>query len=233
MKVTVKFAHEIQNRLQVVVGFLELALGTAKSKGESAGHIRRAKAAALEIGEARQSSDGSNSRQLRGVRPPRDTRNETREKMKLDGRDFSEVDHSITAAQNDYIVGHLRAAGALEALAGLDPSQRDATTIEKPAADFVTRIYLTGRKSFILAGLLTESGKTWTRVEADRNAAKFDQITDVDEISAMAKSIAEIVVIFFQSAGRSLQSSPKSSNRNGEGPGTENADPGTSASSVQ
>jgi hypothetical protein len=71
--------------------------------------------------------------------------------MKLDGREFSELDHSITAtaAQNDYIIGHLRAAGALEALAGLDPTQRDATAIEKPAADFVTRIYLTGRKSFV------------------------------------------------------------------------------------
>lgn len=153
--------------------------------------------------------------------------------MKLNGRDFSEVDHSITAAQNDYIVGHLRAAGALEALAGLDPEQRDATTIEKPAADFVTRIYLTGRKSFILAGLLTETGKTWTRADADRNAATFQQITDVEDIANMAKMIAEIVIIFFQSAGRSLQSSPKSSNRSGEVPDTESAGPATSASSVQ
>ena len=153
--------------------------------------------------------------------------------MKLNGRDFSEVDHSITAAQNDYIVGHLRAAGALEALAGLDPEQRDATTIEKPAADFVTRIYLTGRKSYILAGLLTETGKAWTRVEADRNAARFEQIVDVDDIATMGKLIAEIVIIFFQSAGRSLQSSPKSSNRSDEVPDTGNADPATSASSVQ
>jgi hypothetical protein len=153
--------------------------------------------------------------------------------MKLDGRDFSEVDHSITAAQNDYVIGHLRAAGALEALAGLDPSQRDATTIEKPAADFVTRIYLTGRKSFILAGLLTESGRTWTRAEADRNAAKFDLITDLEEMATMGKLIAEIVIIFFQSAGRSLQSSPKSSNPSDAVPGTKSADPGNSASSVQ
>lgn len=51
MKVTVKLAHEIQNRIQVVVGYIELALETAKSKGESAGHIRRAKAAALDLGK--------------------------------------------------------------------------------------------------------------------------------------------------------------------------------------
>lgn len=153
--------------------------------------------------------------------------------MKLDGREFSEVDHTITAAQNDYIIGHLRAAGALEALAGLDPTQRDVDTIGKPAADFVTRIYLTGRKSFILAGLLTEAGKPWSRAEADRNAAKFDQITNLEEITTMGKIIAEIVIVFFQSAGRSLQSSPKSSNPSDEAPDTENAAPGTSASSVQ
>jgi hypothetical protein len=153
--------------------------------------------------------------------------------MKLDGREFSEVDHSVTAAQNDYIVGHLRAAGALEALAGLDPNQRDATAIEKPAADFVTRIYLTGRKSFILAGLLTQVGKTWTRVDADRNAAKFDQVVDLEEIALMGKLIAEIVIVFFLSAGRSLQSFPKSSNPSGEVPDTKRADPATSASSVQ
>jgi hypothetical protein len=153
--------------------------------------------------------------------------------VKLDGRDFSEVDHSITAAQNDYIIGHLRAAGALEALAGLDPNQRDAAALEKPAADFVTRIYLTGRKSFILAGLLTQVGKPWTRVEADRNAAKFDRIVDLEEIALMGKLIAEIVILFFQSAGRSLRSSPKSSNPSVEVPDTKSADPGTSASSVQ
>jgi hypothetical protein len=153
--------------------------------------------------------------------------------MKLDGRDFSEVDHSITAAQNDYIVGHLRAAGALEALAGLDPERPPNTIDEPPARDFVTRIYLTGRKSFIVAGLLTETGKTWTRVEADRNAAKFDQLTDLEEIKTLAGCVAGIVILFFQSAGRSLQSSPKSSNRSGEVPATESADPGTSASSVQ
>jgi hypothetical protein len=154
--------------------------------------------------------------------------------MKLDGREFSEVDHSITAAQNDYVIGHLRAAGALEALAGLDPTQRDdVAAFEKPAADFVTRIYLTGRKSFILAGLLTEVGKTWTRVEADRNAAKFDQTVDLEDITTMGKLIAETVIIFFQSAGRSLQSSPKFSNRNDEVPAIENVDPGSSGSSVQ
>ena len=159
--------------------------------------------------------------------------------MKLDGREFSDVDHTLTAAQNDYIIGHLRAAGALEALAGLDPSQRDATTIDKPAADFVTRIYLTGRKSFILAGLLTQvegndlGVRRWTRAEADRNAARFDQIQDLEEIALMGKLIAEIVIVFFLSAGRSLQSFRKSSKPSDEVPGTKSADPATSASSVQ
>lgn len=49
MKVTKKLAHEIQNRLTVVIGYLDLALETAKSRGESAGHIRKAMAAALDL----------------------------------------------------------------------------------------------------------------------------------------------------------------------------------------
>jgi hypothetical protein len=151
--------------------------------------------------------------------------------MKLDGREFSDVDQNITAAQNDYVIGHLRAAGALEALAGLDPAQRDVTAIDKPSADFVTRIYLTGRKSFILAGLLTENGKTWTRVEADRNAARFDAITDLEQIAKMGSLISEVVIVFFQSAGTSSPSFRKSSSPSVEVPATKSADPATSESS--
>lgn len=51
MKVTKKLAHEIQNRLQVVVGFLELALDKTNNKGAIAVDIRKAKAAALDIAE--------------------------------------------------------------------------------------------------------------------------------------------------------------------------------------
>jgi hypothetical protein len=153
--------------------------------------------------------------------------------MKLDGREFSGIDHAITAAQNDFIIGHLRAAGALEVLAGLDLKQSKEATIDKAREDVVTKIFLSGRKSFVLAGLLTEVGKTWTRAEADRNAAIFDQTTNGEDLEVMTALVVRAVIDFFRFAGTSSPSSPKSLNPNDEALDTKSADPGTSGSSVQ
>jgi hypothetical protein len=49
VKISVKLAHEIQNRLQLVVGHIENGLTTLNSKGTSAVEIRKAKVAALGI----------------------------------------------------------------------------------------------------------------------------------------------------------------------------------------
>jgi hypothetical protein len=152
--------------------------------------------------------------------------------MKLDGREFQAIDNAVTAAQNDYTIGNLRAAGALEVLAGLNPQKRDADSISKPANDYLTRIFLTGRKGFILAGLLTEVGKTWTRAEADRNAARFDQITDLDEIQTMAAILSELVITFFQRAGTSSPSFPKSSTPTDADRATNTAELASSESSI-
>jgi hypothetical protein len=152
--------------------------------------------------------------------------------MKLDGREFQAIDNAVTAAQNDYTIGNLRAAGALEVLAGLNPQKRDADSISKPANDYLTRIFLTGRKGFILAGLLTEVGKTWTRAEADRNAARFDQITDLDEIQTMAAILSELVITFFQRAGTSSPSFTKSSTPTDADRATNTAELASSESSI-
>jgi hypothetical protein len=151
--------------------------------------------------------------------------------MKLDGREFTGVDHKITAAQNDYIIGHLRASGALEIMAGLDLKQAKETSLDKAREDLVTRIYLSGRKPFILAGLLTEVGRTWTRDEADRNAAKFDQTTDGEDLEVMTAAVVRAVIDFFQFAGTSSPSSLKSSSPSDEVPATKTAEPATSESS--
>jgi hypothetical protein len=152
--------------------------------------------------------------------------------MKLDGREFQAIDNAVTAAQNDYTIGNLRAAGALEVLAGLNPQKRDADSISKPANDYLTRIFLTGRKGFILAGLLTEVGKTWTRAEADRNAARFDQITDLEEIQTMAAILSELVITFFQRAGTSSPSFPRSSTPTVADRATNTAERASSESSI-
>jgi hypothetical protein len=147
------------------------------------------------------------------------------ESITLDGRKFHGIAQSLTANQDDYILAHLRLAGAIEVLHGLDGKERSE---EKRAEDLLTQILLSGRTHHILAGCLTEEGKTWTRAEADANAARFAAITDVAEKTAMRKSIVGFVIGFFSLGAPSSGTSPKSSNRSGKVPPTKNAAPSSS-----
>jgi hypothetical protein len=151
--------------------------------------------------------------------------------MKIDGREFEGTNQQITAAQNDYIIGHLRVAGALEVLAQLDPKHSEES-IEKAREQLVTRIYLSGRKAQILAGVLTEVGKRWSRAEADRNAARFEELTDAEDIQTMTAALVRTVIDFFASVGKSSASSPKSSTPNVADVPNPSADLASSESSV-
>lgn len=146
--------------------------------------------------------------------------------MKLDGREFDSVSQNITAAQNDYIIAYLRLAGALELFYSLNPksSEIDVAHIRE---ELITKILLSGLKSRILAGCLTETGKNWTRLEADRNAGIFDEITDVVEQTTMTSGLVGVVIGFFPYAGKSSATSPKSSDPSEEGQPTKNAEPAT------
>jgi hypothetical protein len=134
------------------------------------------------------------------------------ESFTLDGRKFRPVGMALTASQDDYILGHLRLAGALEALSGADGVER---TSEAKAEELLTRIMLSGRGPNLLAGCLTEEGKRWTRQEADRNAAIFAEITAADEKLAMRSAIVRIVLGFFSSGKESSPTSRKSSSPKG------------------
>jgi hypothetical protein len=142
--------------------------------------------------------------------------------MKLDGREFSGVEHKITAGQNDYLTGHLRVAGALEVL------ERFKSSPDNAREDLITRIYRSGEKPFVIAGLLTETGKKWSRLEADRNAARFDQITDPADLELMTAVVVRAVIDFFEYAEISSRT-PNSSSPNAEVPATESAEPTTPA----
>jgi hypothetical protein len=150
------------------------------------------------------------------------------ETIKLDGRKFQGVSQSLTANQDDYILAHLRLAGAIEVLSDLDGVKR---THEKRAEDLLTRILLSGRTHHILAGCLTEEGKVWNRTEADANAARFASITDVAEKTAMRNSIVQFVIGFFTLGEPSSETSQKSSSRSAKVPPTKNAAPATSETS--
>lgn len=146
----------------------------------------------------------------------------------LGGRKFSGVSQSVSSNQHDYIQAHVRLAGAVEILGDLDGVKR---TNAQRAEDLVTQILLRGQKALILAGCLTEEGKTWTREEADRNAMAFGALTDPDDIREMTSRIVEFVINFFELGTRSSKISPKSSNRNETVPRTKNAARSTSGTS--
>jgi hypothetical protein len=149
---------------------------------------------------------------------------------KLDGRDFKGIDHALTAAQDDYLLAHLRLAGAIEVLAEIGSESK--RTIEEKSEDLLTRILLSGRTPFILAGALTEVGKKWIREEANRNAAIFAEITDPKEKLVMRQSIIGFVLGFFTSGGPSKTTSPESSSPNETDRLTESAELATSATSL-
>lgn len=146
--------------------------------------------------------------------------------VKLDGREFQGITQALTANQDDFILGHLRLAGAIEVLGDLDKKR----TPRKRAEDLLTNIMLSGRTHHILAGMLTEVGKKWNRADAESNAAKFAEITDGDEKLAMRSAIVRFVIGFFLLGERLSTSSPKSSSQNGKAPGTSSAGHATSGS---
>lgn len=151
------------------------------------------------------------------------------ESITLDGRKFHGISQDITATQDDYILAHLRLAGALEVLSDLDGIKR---TEQKRAEDLLTQILLSGRTHHILAGILTEEGKVWSRADADANATRFAEIRNVDEKLAIRKSIVEFVIGFFSLGEPSSKNSQKSSNQSGEVPPTKSAAPSTSETSL-
>jgi hypothetical protein len=115
------------------------------------------------------------------------------ETITLDGRKFTCM-QALAANRDDYIIAHLRLAGAIDVLHDLDGVKR---TQEMRSDDLLTHIFLSGRTHHILAGCLTEEGKVWNRAEADANAARFAGITDTEEKLAMGKFIVEFVIGFF------------------------------------
>ena len=110
--------------------------------------------------------------------------------VKLDGRQFRGI--TLTTNQDDYILEHLLLSGAMGVLADKTPPPESRCEL------LLTTLYASGRKQHILAGMLTEVGKKWTRAEADRNAAAFSEITDEDEKITIHAAILRFVLSFLE-----------------------------------
>jgi hypothetical protein len=127
----------------------------------------------------------------------------------IGGRQFTGVTQELSAAQDDYLMGQLRLAGALELVlaAEMDP--------EKTAEALLTQIMISGRAPQVLAGCLTEAGKQqWSFEEATRNARLFADTTNAQDKQAMRTAIVGFVVGFFQFAIAFATTSRKSSLQN-------------------
>ena len=123
----------------------------------------------------------------------------------IGGRQFHGVTQELSAAQDDYLVGQLRLAGALELLLA---AEKDP---EQTAEALLTQIMVSGRVPHVLAGCLTEEGKQWTFEEAKRNAELFAAVTKAEDKQAMRTATVGFVVGFFRFATAFTATSRKSS----------------------
>jgi hypothetical protein len=123
----------------------------------------------------------------------------------IGGRKFRGVNQELSAAQDDYIIGQLRLAGALDLVLGAEKNP------EATAEMLLTQIMISGRAPQILAGCLTEADKPWTFEEATRNAGVFASTTNTEDKQAMRTAIVGFVVGFFQYATAFAATSRKSS----------------------
>ncbi len=128
----------------------------------------------------------------------------------IDGRKFHGVTQELSAAQDDYLVGQLRLAGALELLLASEKKKSDIKA-EALAEALLTQIMVSGRGPQVLAGCLTEDGKRWSFEEAARNADIFAAVTNAEDKTAMRTAIVGFVVGFFQFATAYATISRKSS----------------------
>jgi hypothetical protein len=113
----------------------------------------------------------------------------------INGRKFHGVTQELSAAQDDYLIGQLRLAGAIEILLA---AEKDAA--QTTAESLLTQIMVSGRSPYVLAGCLTEAGKPWTFEDAARNAEIFAAVTNPEDKRAMSAAIVGFVVGFFQYA---------------------------------
>jgi hypothetical protein len=160
------------------------------------------------------------------------------EVIRLDGRDFVSVDQGLTMAQNDYVLVLLEEIGSETP----DSKETAADIVAKIARGdkstdigqrLLRKILKSGRASEVLAGLLTEKGKRWTRREALRNAEIFAEIRNSAEQVVMRGVVVSFVIGFFQYGQASSATSPKSSPPNGEAPDISNAEVAISESSPE
>jgi hypothetical protein len=97
--------------------------------------------------------------------------------INLDGRVFFIKAAGKTAGQSAYLIGLLREIGVTQFPADIDHAEKTSRAL--------TRIFRYGFVFRLLAAYLVEKDKPWTHFEAERNAARFEQLTDLAQKAEM------------------------------------------------
>lgn len=128
----------------------------------------------------------------------------------IQGRKFHGVTQELSAAQDDYLMGQLRLAGALEIFSAPAVPENEVPADEL-AESLLTQILVSGRAHYILAGCLTPEGESWTVATAEHYAKKFAAITDPADKLVMRGALVAFVIGFFRYARASMGTSRSSS----------------------
>lgn len=115
----------------------------------------------------------------------------------LGGRYFDPAAKQVTFAQRGFVMGTVRANGIDKVIT------RDG--------DVLGAILDSGCAAKLLAGLLTEDGRPWTREDALANATHFDGLTEDADIEQLLSALESLLAGFFVNRGSSSTASPTSS----------------------
>lgn len=121
--------------------------------------------------------------------------------LTLAGREF-EMQDELTAAQELFVQGQLRAAGVPAILS--DPKCTFATHSEP----VLTALLVSGRAVDVIAGMLVEVGKRWRDESAIANAEAFANITNRNEKQVLQSLLFGCVMGFFEQGEKFSQTSP-------------------------
>lgn len=125
----------------------------------------------------------------------------TPQTIKISGREFTMTGEQLTAAQENFMQGNLRAAGVTDILA--DPK----ATLETHGEQILTALLLSGRDVWVIAAMLVEPGKRWRYEDACKNADLFADATDRQSKLILQNILFGCVTGFFGQEGKSLLTS--------------------------
>jgi aspartokinase len=122
--------------------------------------------------------------------------------LKFNGREFEMRGAELTAAQEMFMQGNLRAAGVTDILS------HPERTIESHGEALLTALLTSGRAEYVIAAMLVEVGKRWRYDDAIATADMLAELTDRQEKQMLHSILFGVVAGFFGQGGSFSETSP-------------------------